>query len=662
MKIRSLFSGLLAGLMILSFVGCSSGKKGDDSTNTDIGTSTNPENAVDFVQSHYATNTLHKVKTVETDTIFIKNGQSDYKIVVGETTEAQQSASFMQSRLYDATGCSLPIVDSSQVEWTASGKYIIIDSSALFNSANLTMPTDDLGTAGYYIKSIGNSTFLMCKNKAGYQYATLAFLREIVGYDMLAFDTVIYEKSGEKFLDMEIIEAPDFELSVNRLTYATNDYYYGMGQTDVASAWAKVGGGYIHNSFKYLPPDDYAKTHDKWYSEGEMQLCYTAGGDEDEYQKMVQTVAEKVKATLDENPNLFDVSISVQDNTTSCACDGCKAEYAIYGCDSAAIIKFANNVASLVDSWYEQEATENGTKKREFFFAFLAYNKYFAPPVKLVDGKYVPIDDTVKCNDNVGVWLAPIGAKYNYSFYEEENLQASEQIKGWASLTDRMYFWLYQTNFNSWLYPYNDFESILETYRFCKNYGAVYMFNQSQSTQGTSIDAMTGFHVFKLYLSKCGMFNVNVEYQDVLNKFFKYYYQDGADAMREYYDSLCVWLEYLQRTYPEFSSGNIYSLYENEKFWPKKQLDQWLDLIDKAMQSIEKYKTTDKDLYEKLYNHILKESIFPRYSLITIYKGMYAPSQLTAMRKSFKSDCALLGLDCYAEGDYLSVKYSEWGI
>lgn len=618
-------------------------------------------NLADVPQEHYVENTLHKVNVTPSN-----NATSAYKILVDETAESQTAGAFIQSNIYQATGHTLPIMQDETISLNENSEYIVVGRRDLFEASGLSMPQDDLGNAGYYIKSVGKTVFIACKNVRGYQYGALAFLRETVGYDMLAYDTVIYEKSGDTVPVMDIVEAPDYEMSVNNLTYGTDAYFYGMGQMRVQSAWAiPEDGGFIHNSFRYLPPTEYPDKKAIWYSSGQYQLCYTAHGDENEVAQMVNIIAEKMKTALDANPTLIDIGFSIQDNLYACTCSACDTEYKKYGTDAAALIKFVNKIAEKLDAWYEEEATQNNTEKREFFVSLLAYNKYFNAPVKEVDGKYEAIDNSVKCHKNVGVWVAPIGAQYNRSFYEIENESTAKTIEGWAALTDRMYFWLYQTNFNCFLFPYNSFEAMTETFRFCKSYGAVFMYNQPQSSQGTSADAMTGFHIFKLYLNKCAMFNVNVDYKDCLDKFFKYYYADASEAMREYYDELTAWLRQLENSYAEFSGGSIYSRYDNEKaqsFWPKRKIDQWLNIINKAYKAIEKYKTADPELYEKLYAHILKESIFPRYVLITTYKGRYTDSKLYEMRKEFKNDCLALGISCYEEGEYLTEKYSEWGV
>lgn len=669
MKIKSLISNILAVATLLSsmaFVACKSDDESSSGNNSTVNSTIDPTitptiKPVEYPEDHYVKNTLHKVKVTESD-----NSTADYTILVEDNEQAKTAAAFIQSNVYQATGYTLPIVQDETVSLTADSKYIVIGRQDLFNASGLTMPEDDLGNAGYYIKSAGKTVFIACENVRGYQYGALAFLRETLGYDMIAYDTIIYEKSGQTVPVMDIIEAPDYEMSVNNVTFGSDAYFYGMGQIRQDDAWViPEGGGFIHNSFRYLPPAEHTDKKSLWYSTGQYQLCYTARGDENELSQMVDIVAQKMKVALDENPTQTDISISIQDNLYSCTCTACKDEYQKYGTDSAALIKFVNKVAEKLDTWYEAEATQNNTEKRKFYVALLAYNKFFNAPVKEVNGKYEPIDESVRCNENVGVWIAPIGAQYNRSFYELENESVAKNIEAWASLTDRMYFWLYQTNFSSFLFPYNSFEAMTETLRFCKSYGAVYMYNQPQSSQGTSADAMTGFHIFKLYLNKCAMFDVNVDYKDCLDKFFKYYYLDASDAMREFYDELIVWVGQLEGNYAEFGGGSIYSRYDNDKaqsFWPKKKLDQWLSILDRAYDSIKKYKTENPDLYQRLYAHILKESIFPRYVLITVYEGKYKPSVLNQMRADFKKDCMSLGISCYEEGEYLTVKYEEWGV
>ena len=52
------------------------------------------------------------------------------------------------------------------------------------------------------------------------------------------------------------------------------------------------------------------------------------------------------------------------------------------------------------------------------------------PPVKKDEsGKWVPYDNSVICDDNVGVYIAPIRAAYNQSFYHDNNVSAKESIE-----------------------------------------------------------------------------------------------------------------------------------------------------------------------------------------------------------------------------------------
>lgn len=85
-----------------------------------------------------------------------------------------------------------------------------------------------------------------------------------------------------------------------------------------------------------------------------------------------------------------------------------------------------------------------------------------APVIKNADGSYSPVDDSVVCRDNVCVFYAPIDADYSHSFYETENASFAETMDAWRALSDKLYLWLYSTNFHYYLYPFNSFNSMQE--------------------------------------------------------------------------------------------------------------------------------------------------------------------------------------------------------
>lgn len=587
---------------------------------------------------YQATGTLHDVTVTPSDRAFIVNGASDYEIVVVDNERAQRAAEFLRSQLYSATGVSLPVRSASQVTYSADSKYIIIGDEDKFAQAGLTMPEQELGQTGYYIKSVGDSVFIAVHASLGYQQAVLAFLRHVVGYEIFAADTITYGKDGTTLPDMTIIERPDFEFhrAGNVLSDADR---YAMGFQINAEIYIDVGTTW-HNTMYYLPRDRYEAKHPLWYSNRpsndpeQMQICATAHGNEQELAAMTETVAGIVYEKLEQYPDRNTITFTIMDNLYGCTCSACTAEKQKYGTDAAAYIKLVNNVSRMVDAKYAEAGRD-----REYTLMIFAYNLTEIPPVKEVDGEWVPVAEEMILADNVGVYIAPTSPDYTYSFYDEVNSQAVEIIEGWSALTDNIYMWLYQTNFAWYMMPHNTFEATIETYRYCQSINTIQINNLGQYY---GMENPTGFSRFKDYVDSQAQFDVSVSYNELADKWFSGYFGDAAEPMRKYFDELVAYMYDLADKYPEDVTGQMSSNVHQAKYWPKRLLESWLQLIDEAYAAIEKYSTLDPELYALLKKHINAESLFPRYSLLTFHSGSFGVEELRECRIEFRDDIRLL--------------------
>ena len=322
---------VIAVVLILVFV---VGNRGGSGTNPGGNNNTVVGSVASDTELHTVQGTLHKVTVTEVNRPFITPLGSDYQVVAGSSNFARTAANFIITHVLAATGVELPLL--LEAEWSADAKYIVVGDDEMFADAGLAMPTDDIGFTGYYIKSVGDSVFIAVNGDAGYQLAAIGFLRQIVGYDMLADDTVLYEKDGATLPDMELIERPDFDY--RQISEPVGNGRYGMGYTD-NGIMMSVNGGVWHNSFQYLPPETYAADYPEWYTpdgrtqtsatlgQNAGQLCYTAHGDEKgTYQLMIDTAFETLKATVDANPTLSNITFTQEDNYDACDCEFCMAE------------------------------------------------------------------------------------------------------------------------------------------------------------------------------------------------------------------------------------------------------------------------------------------------------------------------------------------------
>ena len=619
-----------------------------------------PDVITSDAEAHYVEDTLHKISVSDTGRAFITDAGSAYAVVAGGSAAAKVAANFIVTHLLNATGTELPLLEDAA--WSQNAKYIVVGDEELFAAAGLAMPQENIGFTGYYIKSVGDSVFLAVNGEEGYQLAAIAFLREVIGYDMLSGDTVIYAKDGATLPDMEIIERPDFDY--RQMSEPVGSVaQYGMGFTNNSIMMA-INGNQWHNSFQYLPPEDYADEHPEWYTEdgrtqtsatngqNQGQLCYSAHGDsEGTLQLMMETAYARLKEIVLANPELSNITFTQEDNYDACTCQWCTAEKEKYGGSAnGPVIRFLNQLAE----WLEEDL---GSERRVTisFFAYRATEA--APAARNEDGSYSPIDG-IHCHPNVGVIIAPITATYSHSFYESVNSSFADNIRAWSSVCDNIYMWLYETNFEHYLFPAGTWDTVAETYRFCKENNAVYMYNEGQwNSQNVS-----HFSKLKEYIDSRLMVNVNLNYAELVDTFFEEYYGEGGVYMREFFDGLQAHLKYLEQKYPAQVRGGYKDDIAVAAYWPKKLLDGWIALIDRAYAAIEELRTADPEQYAVYASHIRLESVFPRYALLSLHEGSYSAEELRTMRTSFRDDCVSMNVTMLNEQVSLDGVYTTWGL
>lgn len=682
---RKAFSLLLSGVLAvgsLSLSACnnpfyredSSVESGENSGNSASEEISPVEPITDKLERGEITNALHKVNVMSSNRVFVSNAgtanaTTKYTILVdGGNSYAVRAANFIKGQLASATGAEFavelydaekkPTIDNSS-------KYIVVGCKDLFTNCGLTMPTEDLGPAGYYICSYGDAVFMEVKMNDGYQMGAIAFLRAVVGYDMIAHDTVVFENDGATLPTLDIIERPDYDYR-NYTNYMTSEGLYGMGYnyqsifTYISQDGGQTDRAAVHNIFKYLPTEKYLADHPDWYSSNSThrQLCYTAHGDKEEYELMQETMLEVMLKCVLAQPDQGVVTVTQEDAAVCCDCEECTRVLNKDGSISATIIRYMNDLDEKFQAALTQYAKDTGTERRTVQLAFFAYHTSYNPPSTPVSE-----DPTLKCSPNITVFIAPINAKYVYSFYDEENRVYADTVRAWSEYTDNIMAWVYETNYSHYMFPYNTYSSMMDTYYFFKQQGANIIYNEGQRWS----ENVTCFGKLKEYLDACAQFDVTVKYEECKDKFFKNYYGAAADIMEEYYNQLRQWETYLESVRDYGLGGGIYEdigLTTTPYYWPKDMLENWLDMMDKAYKAVGYLELTDPALYQKLVKHIKIETLFPRYALCTLHAsdGSYTASEMQKMREEFKKDGDELGLLQHEEHDYITSIYKQWGL
>jgi len=461
--------------------------------------------------------------------------------------------------------------------------------------------------------------------------------------------------------------------------------------------FALINNKFCHNSFDFVPTTEY-EAHPDWFAWEAaipmLQLCYTAHGNKEEYDAMLQYAFEGVMKSLENYPDEAVITFTREDYFGHCICPTCKMLQKTFS-DSLAVtyMFFVNDLDTMVQAELERQAIESGKPKREVTILFFAYRQTSKAPVEGTDGEYtVPsldaiedadgnkvnilqydrdgdgeeeivelpfhrtYEDGLECNEHVGVFYAPIDATFEESFYHPENKQHKETFEKWGLLTDRLYCWIYDTNFTRYVIPYNSYDAIPDTIRFLKDAGGTFLFNQGDRENGI----YTGFGTLRTYLTYTLSNEVNLDAGVLKDKFFENYFREAAAPMRKFHSMLVAHMEQLQVEYPGIFYTQRRSNSEEPKYWPHATLQNWLDLCEEAKTAILKYKTSDPELYESLYKHIIAETIFPRYMMCEYYSGYYTPTERNKMREEFIADCALIDYTKHAEGIDIKPWFEKW--
>ena len=580
---------------------------------------------------------IHQYNMVELDKYVVQNGETEYKILVPEKASISllSYVSDFIGLFKEATNIELEIIKDTD-GYDVHGKYFSVGDTKLFKDSGTKLDYEQLKSQGFIITTVKDSIIISgftdeASSNGLYQYMTL-----IAHYNYLGPETYILDKNLReiKLYQYDIIDAPDIEYRVNSYSFVTSNRKYRL----TGAPFIPVNGVVYHNSFEYLPPETYKSMYPEWYSIDGTQLCYTARGDEVSLLKMQKQVAEVIKEHLKKFPTRNAITFTIQDSNTFCNCDVCLESYKKYnGSNAAVVVKFLNVVSDMINEWFEKEGSPYKRDLDILFFAYLSTN---VAPTKfdVLLNKYVPIDDSVICRDNVIPFFADIRGDYTKSYYDKTsaNAQYANSMEAWTACSSALYFWTYSTNFHYYLTPYNSFDAMLDSYKFAVQLNTNYIYDQAQFNQGQSA---TGWSFLKQYMTARASWDVNITAKELYDVFFsEFYSKEASTIMRQLFDEYRVLADYQTSALGYSGPSSIYHNPFQEKYWSKQTLLRWINLFDDALEAIKIYQETAPGQYAKYYGHITSERVQYTYLLLNIYGSSLSEEELEFYKQQFHSD------------------------
>jgi len=566
----------------------------------------------------------------------IENGLSDYVIILPENGEGGETlaSGILTSNLYNATGCKLEYKTDAQYNATEDSKFISIGETKAYLDTNLSIDKNSLNGDGFVIKTVGDDIYIVGgKNSNSYIYSAYDLLKIFIDYEAYTDDEIYYRSTKNVgFDDIDMTEIPDIASRHLYNSWATAPNNLTLTDQILRTHkdnWSSYGDG--HTIFYFLPPDTYAKEHPEWYSgttPGRGQICWSNEG---LLEEMCKQVIEHIKK---ESELVTNVMVAQNDGGVWCSCQACIDSKIKYGTDSAAVVKAINKIAEAVENYLR----ESGQAEREIYVTTFAYLQTKEPPVKEENGKFVPIDESVKMRKNTAVRIAPIEMNYSVPANDEElNNVFRDIFMGWSAVCDKLMLWDYSVNPSQYLVPQVvDFSVLQDNYKFFKECG-VY----SAMLQGAWNCHTNGFNPLKNYLMKNIMWDVDCDVDALADDFFDNYYKDASSSMRKFLEEYRLWYRILQADKDVL--GDLFINYDTlgKELFPLAFIERLESYIEEAKQSIEYLQEFDYALYQKLYKRIDVETLFTHYVRVFYYTEDYSESELRKLRIEFKEKVEL---------------------
>jgi hypothetical protein len=168
------------------------------------------------------------------------------------------------------------------------------------------------------------------------------------------------------------------------------------------------------------------------------------------------------------------------------------------------------------------------------------------------------------------------------------------------------------------MYPLDTFNAFPENAKVYADANAEIINDQ---TQNGNLSGMTGFHVFKVYVSTNFAWDKNSDLNELVDRFFNTMYGPGSDAMKDFFYS---WREYSLYQLNVLNLGGNFVTRDDavgtKKYWQKSILDKWYRMVEEAVEEIEYLKETNPKQYDIYYRNIAMERVFLDYALTDMYK------------------------------------------
>lgn len=440
--------------------------------------------------------------------------KSNYQIVISsDASESEQwAAKELQHWLKEIGGAEIPVVPFNQRK---DGPAIFVGYNAVV-AQKLGAKEPAASDESFRYFNSGSDIFITGGKQRGTMYGVFSFLERELGCRWYTPKvSVIPERNEYKFSWLDHAEKPGVRVRNDFYFEAFEPIWAARNRVNGAMSYREQPGGVesywaVHTFFPLMPPAEFFGKHPEYYSlidgkriHDHAQLCLSNPD-------VLKIITERIIDRMRKSPEYLIYDVSQNDWGNPCQCGKCQALTQKYGGESGIVIWFVNQVAEAVEKEFPDK-----------YIGTLAYQYTRHAP------------QNISPRNNVVVRLCSIECCVAHDFECAENQSFLADLQNWSKLAPHLYIWDYVVNFNHYLLPLPNFNSLQPKIQsFQKNNAIGIMEQAAYQSRGGEFAELRAYLISKL------LWNPECDTKEVISDFMAGYYGRSGKFVYQYFDLL----------------------------------------------------------------------------------------------------------------------------
>ncbi len=394
-----------------------------------------------------------------------------------------------------------------------------------------------------------------------------------------------------------------------------------------------------------------------------MQLCLTNGlkkdGTLDETMELsvAKIAVDSLKSFILEDKNANTFFFGHNDIIKRCQCLECIEEEGKHGGASGLLVRFVNMLSDEIAKWMKAENI-----KRDITICTWAYLETENAPVKEVNGKLVPYNETVIPRENVAIRTAPIFLNWYYPMTSDKQTHPTKNIiDEWSVLTDNLMIWTYEDSFGAYLWYVPTTRTWSENLPYFKENNLSYVMLQDNYSGYGSWQAD-----LRTYVGSKMLWNVELDVEELKDEFLNLYFGNTAapyvKQMMEKFDERNEWLSENVSNFTVYTPIASSVSWNITEWYSAEFMEECISLIEQAIIEMQRDRTISAEMSNYYYKHLCSAIATPYYMVLSNYNMYYGEKGKTEFAQKFFQYAEMAQILRISENYFLSTYKTQFGL